>query len=52
MKDQKVTVKNKEGGFLEIIVVILIALFIMKYMGVTISDVVIWFKTTFSGVLR
>ncbi|MBI5139726.1 hypothetical protein HZA26_03915 [Candidatus Nomurabacteria bacterium] len=44
--------KNKKGGFLQIIVLILIALFIMKYSNVTVSDLVLWFKTTFGDVLR
>jgi len=44
--------KNKNGGFVELIIIILIALFIMKYTGVTVSDVIAWFQNTFSGVLR
>jgi len=43
---------NKKGGFVQIILLILIALFIMKYYGVTISGVVNWFTTTFQDVLR
>ena len=49
MKNNKI---NKQSGFIEIIILILIALFIMKYSGVTISDLVLWFKTTFESVLR
>ena len=44
--------KNKNSGFVEIIVVILLALFILKFMNLTITDVTTWFKTTFSDVLR
>lgn len=47
---EKSNIKN--GGFLQIIVVIIVALLIMKYYGVTISEVVIWFKTFFASVLR
>ncbi|MFA6256923.1 MAG: hypothetical protein WCT29_01285 [Candidatus Paceibacterota bacterium] len=43
---------NKQGGFLELIVVILIALFLMKYFDITISEVVYWFKSFFGSVLR
>lgn len=43
---------SKKGGFIELIILILIALFIMKYLGVTVSDVIVWFKTTFADVLR
>jgi len=48
----KNNIRNKEGGFLQIIILILIVLFIMKYSGLTISDAVNWFKTTFNSVLR
>lgn len=44
--------RNKNGGFIQLILLILIVLFIMKYSGVTVSDVVNWFKTTFGDVLR
>ncbi len=44
--------KNKQGGFLELIILILIALFTMKYFGITISGVINWFMTTFHNVLK
>jgi len=44
--------KNKQGGFLEIIILVIIALLLMKYFGITISGVVNWFASFFSGVLR
>ena len=44
--------RNKNGGFIQIIVTLIIVLFIMKYSGVTVSDVVNWFKMTFGDVLR
>ncbi|MDP9249547.1 MAG: hypothetical protein M3M85_03515 [bacterium] len=43
---------NKQGGFLELIVLIIVALLIMKYMGVTVSETVDWFKDFFGSVLR
>lgn len=43
---------NTKGGFLQIIILIIIALLIMKYMGITISGVFDWFASFFSGVLR
>jgi len=43
---------TKQGGFLELIVLIIVALLIMKYMGLTVSEVVDWFKDFFAGVLR
>ena len=43
---------TKQSGFLELIVLIIIALLIMKYMGLTVSEVVNWFKDFFGSVLR
>jgi hypothetical protein len=46
-------IKNKkQGGLIEIIIVIIIALFLMKYFGITISGVINWFESFFRGVLR
>jgi uncharacterized protein involved in cysteine biosynthesis len=44
--------KNKEGGFLEIIIFIIIALLIFKFFGITISGVWNWFTSFFRSVLR
>ena len=51
--------KNKEGGFLEIIVIIVIALLLMKYFGITVSTVIgwikifiAWFTTFFKDILK
>ena len=45
--------KNKnQRGFVQLILLIIIILFIMKYSGVTVSQVVTWFKTTFASVLK
>lgn len=45
-------IKNKEGGFLQIIIAIIVILLIMKFMGVTVSGVFNWFSSFFSGVFR
>lgn len=45
-------VKNKEGGFLELIVIIVIALVIMRYYGITITGVIHWFTNYFANVLK
>jgi len=44
--------KNKKGGFLQIIIIIVIALLIMKYLGITVSGVIDWFMSFFSSVLK
>ncbi len=42
----------RQGGFLEIIIFILIVLLIMKYFDITLSEVIFWFKSFFGSVLR
>ncbi len=44
--------ENREGGFVELIVLILVGLLVMKYYGITISEAVNWFKAYFGDVLR
>lgn len=44
--------KNKSAGFIQIIIIIIVALLILKFLGLTLSDVISWFKTTFGSVLR
>ena len=41
---------GKENGFLKIIILIIIALLIMKYFGITISGVINWFSSIISVV--
>lgn len=38
-------IKNKEGGFIKLIIFIVIALFLMKYFKVSLSDVIDWIKS-------
>jgi len=44
--------KNKQGGFLELIILIIIFLFALKYSGLTLTDVFNWFGNTFRDVFR
>lgn len=44
--------KNKNGGFIQLIILIIIALFVMRYFGVTVSGVINWFKAEFHDVLK
>lgn len=51
--------KNKNAGFVEIIVIVIIALLLMKYFGITVSTVLNWvkeflewFKTFFKDILK
>ncbi len=44
-------VENKEGGFLKLVILIIVALIIMKYLHISLSDILNWFKTLFKSVL-
>jgi len=41
-------IKNEEGGFLKLIIFIVIALLLMKYFKISFSDVVDWVKALFN----
>jgi hypothetical protein len=43
---------STQGGFIELIILIIIALLLMKYFNITISGVINWFETFFKSVLR
>jgi len=58
-KDMKDKNKNNQrgfvstqAGFFKIILLILIALLLMKYLGITVSGVINWFVVFFKNVLR
>jgi flagellar basal body-associated protein FliL len=44
--------KNKEGGFIQIIIIIIVILLVMKYFGLTISGIIHWFVSFFNNVLK
>lgn len=44
-------IKNKQSGFLKLIIFIIIALFLIKYFNISVSDVIDWFKALFNSVL-
>ncbi len=44
--------KNNKGGFIAIILVIVIALLVLRYFGITISGVIDWIISLFRGVIR
>ena len=43
---------NKQGGFIRIIIAIVVILILMKYSGITVSQVVNWFTSFFSSVFK
>lgn len=44
--------KSKNGGFLKLILFIIIALVLLKFFNITISEIFNWFKTFFADVLQ
>ena len=43
-------IKNKQGGFIKLIIFIVVVLFLMKYFEISVVDVLNWFKTLFNSV--
>jgi len=41
---------STQGGFLKLIIFIIIALFLMKYFKISLSDVLDWLKALFNSV--
>ncbi len=48
MKDK---LKNKKSGFLKLIIVIIIALLLMRYFHITISDILNYFNLSWSEII-
>jgi hypothetical protein len=50
IKDKQGGFASTQGGFLKLIIFIIIALFLMKYLDISLSDVVNWVKALFNSV--
>jgi len=44
--------KNKEGGFLQLIILIIITLLVMQYFGLTITGILQYFNLSLEGILN
>jgi len=44
-------IKNKQGGFLKLIIFIIVVIFLMNYFNITISGIVNWFVTMFQNII-
>jgi len=44
-------IKNKQGGFLKLIIFIIVVIFLMNYFHITISGIVNWFVTMFQNII-
>ena len=45
-------VKSSQGGFLQLIIFVIVLLFLFKYFNISISDAINWFKVTFENVFK
>lgn len=43
-------IKNEQSGFIKLIIFIIVALFLMKYFGVSVSDIIDWIKNLFNNI--
>jgi len=46
----KLNLKNKQSGFLNIIIAIIIIFLIMRYFGLTITGLIDWLKNLFYSI--
>ncbi|MFZ2205487.1 MAG: hypothetical protein WAV23_02770 [Minisyncoccia bacterium] len=44
-------IENKEGGFLRLIIFIIVVVFLMSYFHITLSGAYNWFATMFHNVV-
>ncbi|MES3031919.1 MAG: hypothetical protein V4699_01605 [Patescibacteria group bacterium] len=44
-------IKNREGGFIKLIIVVVVALLLMKYFGLTISGILEYFHLTWPEII-
>jgi hypothetical protein len=44
--------KNEKSGFLKLIILIVIALFLIKYFKINLSDVIDWIKNLISYIFK
>ncbi len=45
-------IKNREGGFLKLIIFIIVALLLMRYFNITFSGVLAYFNLTWTEVIN
>jgi len=44
-------IKNKQKGFIQLIILIIVALIALKYFGLTVGEVIDWIKTFLDKIL-
>jgi hypothetical protein len=47
---KNIQIKNKQGGFLELIIVIIIGLLLMQYYGITFTSIFDWLSNLVQSV--
>ncbi|HTE48406.1 MAG TPA: hypothetical protein VK675_00675 [Candidatus Paceibacterota bacterium] len=51
MMDIENKIQNKESGFIQIIIIIIIALLLMRHFGLTISGILAYFHLTWPEII-
>ena len=46
----KNNIENEQSGFLKLIIFIIIALLLMKYFNISVSDIVNWVESLFNSI--
>lgn len=45
-----IKIKNKESGFLQLILIIIIVIFLLSYFHVSVSQAIDWLKNLFNNI--
>lgn len=48
----EIKIKNKKSGFLQLIIIIIVALLLLRYFGLTISGILAYFNLSVSGIIN
>jgi len=43
--------KNKEGGFIQLIIIVIVAFLLMRYFDITVTEIFNWFKALFRSII-
>jgi hypothetical protein len=43
-------IKNKQGGFIEFVIFVVVVILIMKYAHITVGDIINWLKVQLQGI--
>ncbi|KKS23291.1 MAG: hypothetical protein UU82_C0034G0009 [Candidatus Nomurabacteria bacterium GW2011_GWC2_41_8] len=52
MKNKKSLSDDRQGGFIQLIIIIIVALLVMRYFGITISGILDYFNLTWPDIIN